>query len=161
MVKKLKKQKPIAKIDAEHEKNNAVIHLKKEKIAYSGIIPHPNIVEGYEKLCQGATDRILRMTEDELVHKRELEKKEEDSIIECRKLAIKGEIWTNILATIFAYILLFSTIIGAIYLLSTGKKVEGLTALLGVVGTCIASAFWKNYINSKSMEDIEKIEDEE
>lgn len=26
---------------------------------YSGIIPHPEIVEGYERNCPGATDRII------------------------------------------------------------------------------------------------------
>ena len=33
---------------------------------YKGIIPPPSIIDGYEKNCPGATDRILAMTENQL-----------------------------------------------------------------------------------------------
>ena len=96
------------------------------------------------------------MTEEELIHTRNLENKNEDSIIECRRLALKSEMWTNMLATIFAYLLLFTAIIGAILLLLKGKKIEGFATFMGVIGTCIASAFGKNYIKSKNKEEIEE-----
>lgn len=152
MVQKIKKQKPIAKVE-----EPPLVQVKTEMVEeYSGLIPHPRIVEGYEKICPGAADRILKMAEEELVHKRELEKKEEDSIIECRKLDLKSDIWTNILATIFAFLLLFTTIVVAGILLLKGKKLEGLSTLMGVVVTCIGSAFWKRYINSKNKENENK-----
>ena len=152
MVQKIKKQKPIAKVE-----EPPLVQVKTEMVEeYSGLIPHPRIVEGYEKICPGAADRILKMAEEELVHKRELEKKEEDSIIECRKLDLKSDIWTNILATIFAFLLLFTTIVVAGVLLLKGKKLEGLSTLMGVVVTCIGSAFWKRYINSKNKENENK-----
>lgn len=152
MVQKIKKQKPIAKVE-----EPSLVQVKTEMVEeYSGLIPHPRIVEGYEKICPGAADRILKMAEEELVHKRELEKKEEDSIIECRKLDLKSDIWTNLLATIFAFLLLFTTIVVAGVLLLKGKKLEGLSTLIGVVVTCIGSAFWKRYINSKNKENENK-----
>lgn len=152
MVQKIKKQKPIAKVE-----EPSLVQVKTEMVEeYSGLIPHPRIVEGYEKICPGAADRILKMAEEELVHKRELEKKEEDSIIECRKLDLKSDIWTNILATIFAFLLLFTAIVVAGVLLLKGKKLEGLSTLIGVVVTCIGSAFWKRYINSKNKENENK-----
>ena len=152
MVQKIKKQKPIAKVE-----EPPLVQVKTEMVEeYSGLIPHPRIVEGYEKICPGAADRILKMVEEELVHKRELEKKEEDSIIECRKLDLKSDIWTNVLATIFAFLLLFTTIVVAGVLLIKGKKLEGLSTLMGVVVTCIGSAFWKRYINSKNKENENK-----
>lgn len=154
MVQKIKK--PIAKLKNNIKEKQALVKFQEQKVEYSGIIPHPDIVEGYEKICPGATDRILKMTEEELIHTRNLENKNEDSIIECRRLALKSEIWTNMLATIFAYLLLFTAIIGAILLLLKGKKIEGFATFMGVIGTCIASAFWKNYIKSKKKEEIEE-----
>ena len=63
-------------------KNSKEMVVSKQEIEhYSGIIPHPNIVEGYEKICPGAADRILAMTENELKNKQELERMEQENIL--------------------------------------------------------------------------------
>lgn len=148
MVQKLKKQKPIAKL-----KDQQVMHMKAEMVEeYSGLIPHPRIVDGYEKLCPGATDRILKMAEDELKHKRELEKKEEDSIIECRRLALNGEIKTNIICIVCAFLIISFMIIGGFYLLLQGKKLEGFGSIVTAVCAIVGSVLWK-WRHSKNKED--------
>ena len=148
MVQKLKKQKPIAKT-----KEQPVVHLKTEMVEeYSGLIPHPRIVEGYENLCPGAADRILKMAEDELEHKRELEKKDQDSIIECRELALKWEIKTNIISVLCAFLLIFSMIVGGFILLFKGKKIEGFVSIVTAVSAVIGSVLWK-WRHSKNNND--------
>ena len=55
------------------EKEEKVSRL--EVTAYSGIIPHPSIIAGYEDILPGSADRILSMAEKEGEHRRSLEKK--------------------------------------------------------------------------------------
>lgn len=55
------------------EKEEKVSRL--ELTAYSGIIPHPSIIAGYEDILPGSADRILSMAEKEGEHRRSLEKK--------------------------------------------------------------------------------------
>ena len=54
--------------------------LIQQQEQYSGIIPHPSIIEGYEKNCSGATDRILAMTENQLKSNQELSKLDQENI---------------------------------------------------------------------------------
>lgn len=42
-------------------------------IAFSGPIPHPTILKGYEEVLPGSADRILSMTEKEGEHRRKIE----------------------------------------------------------------------------------------
>ena len=79
---------------------------------YSGIIPHPEIVEGYEKNCPGATDRILAMTENQLKSSQEIELSEQKNINECRLTMLKSDIEYNKRGQIFGFVLLLTMIIG-------------------------------------------------
>lgn len=44
--------------------------------SFSGPIPPPALLEGYEAILPGAAERILVLAESEAVHRRELEKRE-------------------------------------------------------------------------------------
>jgi hypothetical protein fuD12_04726 len=81
--------------------------VKQQQIKhYSEIIPHPEIVEGYEKNCPGATDRILAMTENQLKSSQEIELSEQNNINECRLTMLKSDIEYNKRGQIFGFILL-------------------------------------------------------
>ena len=71
---------------------------------YSGIIPHPEIVEGYERNCPGATDRILAMTENQLKSSQEIELSEQNNINECRLTMLKSDVEYNKRGQIFGSI---------------------------------------------------------
>ena len=58
---------------------------------YKGIIPPPSIIDGYEKNCPGATDRILAMTENQLKSTQTLDKLDQENKNECRKLILKQD----------------------------------------------------------------------
>ena len=102
-------------------KNNKSIktekHLISQKVEYSGIIPPPNIIDGYEKNCKGATDRILAMTENELKHKHEMELLEQKSINECREKMLKSEMENNKRGQIFGFIIMLAALIGSFVLI--------------------------------------------
>ena len=75
---------------------------------YSGIIPHPEIIEGYERNCPGATDRILAMTENQLKSSKEIELSEQNNINECRLTMLKSDIEYNTKRTnIWFYIIIY------------------------------------------------------
>lgn len=57
-----------------------LIHTQTFEEEYFGIIPSSKEMERYENICPGSADRILKMAEEELQHKRLLETKEQDSI---------------------------------------------------------------------------------
>ena len=42
---------------------------------FSGPLPPPNIIKGYEDILPGAADRILSMAENQAKHRQEIEKK--------------------------------------------------------------------------------------
>lgn len=44
-----------------------------QSITFSGPIPHPTILKGYEEVLPGSADRILSMTEKEGEHRRKIE----------------------------------------------------------------------------------------
>lgn len=50
--------------------------------AFSGPIPPPDLLSGYESACPGAADRIIRMAEEEGVHRRSVQKLVVDAQIE-------------------------------------------------------------------------------
>ncbi|WP_338993886.1 DUF2335 domain-containing protein [Fusobacterium animalis] len=136
---------------------------------YSGIIPHPEIVEGYERNCPGATDRILAMTENQLKSSQEIELSEQNNINECRLTMLKSDIEYNKRGQIFGFILLFTMIIGGFVLVYIGREVGlklmqgeqgllfvlvyigrevgGYGAIIGSITIAIASVIWNKQKN--------------
>lgn len=141
MTRKLKKQLI--------KKDEAILQVKQEKIEhYSGPIPHPNVIEGYEKNCPGATDRILKMTENELEHRRKIETEEQNNINECRLKAINAEIESVKRAQFLGFILLLIILVCGFILLFMDKKVEGFVSIATAIVTIITSVLWKNKGNN-------------
>ena len=102
------------------------ILLQKQE-QYSGIIPHPSIVEGYERNCPGATDRILAMTENQLKCNQELAK------IENIK---RGQI--------LGFVILLTMIIGGFILIIFGKDAGGYGTIVASIMLGISSVIWNN-----------------
>jgi len=40
---------------------------------YQGVLPHPDVLERYEQLCKGSTDRLLAQVERQALHRQQLE----------------------------------------------------------------------------------------
>lgn len=103
---------------------------------FSGPIPPPNIIAGYEKVIPGAADRIIRMAEQQSSHRQEME-----------LMQIKAEIRDNLLGVIFAFGLgigcLAACIITVLMVPAAAGAICG--SILGVTGIgSIVTAFLKN-----------------
>lgn len=102
---------------------------------FSGPIPPPSIIAGYEEVVSGAADRIIAMAENQARHRQSVEMFE-----------VKTEARDSLLGIIFAFILGIGSIIACIVVVLTVQENAGAIAgsLLGVTGIgSIVTAFLK------------------
>ena len=76
--------------------NAGVSTIELTQEVHAGPIPHPNLFAGYETICPGAADRILKQAELEQLHRHSRENN--DQRID-EKLAEKGMLFAFILAS--------------------------------------------------------------
>ena len=102
---------------------------------FSGPIPPPSIIAGYEEVVPGAADRIIAMAENQAKHRQSVELFE-----------VKTEARDSLLGIIFAFVLGIGSIIACIVVVLTVRENAGAIAgsLLGVTGIgSIVTAFLK------------------
>ncbi len=101
----------------------------KESISWSGPIPPPSALQGYENIIPGSANRILEMAEKQTEHRIELE-----------KIVIQGDTTRSYVGLIAGFILSAMVIVGGIYLISTGHDWAG-GVLVGLDLVGLASVF--------------------
>ncbi len=99
---------------------------------WSGPLPPPAALEQFERSSPGAADRILSMAEKEEEHRHEQERG-----------MLKSDTSARSRGQVMAFLLALITILGGIWLISDGKGIEGLIAVLtplaGLVGLFLRS----------------------
>lgn len=86
----------------------------RQTVQFSGPLPHPLILEHYNKIVPGAAERILVMAEKQSKHRRELEAKVISSEIKDAKLGL----W-------FGFLIGMSTIMGGVIVMVSGAEIAG------------------------------------
>ena len=76
-----------------------IAEAKLYKELYTGPIPHPSIMEKYEKILPGSADRILIMAEKQASHRQEME-----------KIMFKSQSRDSICGILFAFIISLTTL---------------------------------------------------
>lgn len=107
--------------------------IKAIQSEFSGPIPPPNIIKGYEEILPGAADRIIRMAETQACHRQAMEKKMVDS-----------ESRDSLLGIFFAFSLGIGCLIAAVVMVIFVPQNAGAisAAVLGVTGIgSITSSF--------------------
>lgn len=96
---------------------NKTLRLRREIVQarFSGPLPHPSILKGYDEVCPGAADRIIKMAEDQLHHRQSMEKN-----------FLRSNSRNSIFGIVFAFILGVVIAIGGIYCVIIDKQVSGL-----------------------------------
>jgi len=66
---------PDGEINVPRNKPGATSYSKSVEFsrAFSGPLPPPELLGQYEKMCPGSSDRIIRLAEEEAVHRRSIE----------------------------------------------------------------------------------------
>ena len=98
---------------------------------FSGPLPPPNILAGYDQVLPGAADRIITMAEKQLVHRQSLETVIVHSNISHEKLGM----W-------FAFIITCALVLFGAYLISQGKEVAGYIAVFVPIFFNAGSYIW-------------------
>ena len=88
--------------------------------SWTGPIPPPDALERYESILPGAADRILSMSEGQIEHRIQLEKK-----------VVGGDSVRSYLGIVSALIISLAIVAASIYLISKGHSWEGVS-LIGI-----------------------------
>lgn len=141
---KSKNQHDIDIIDAV-KRSNVDEPEKQQLIAtlemYNGPIPHPDILEGYDKLDPGAAQRIIDNGIDESKHRRKMEEKTVNHLA-------RSFYFRFVLAFILA--ILFGS--GSFYLILIGHTIVG-SIFVGVTFISMLSIFTGENINNQQEDD--------
>jgi uncharacterized membrane protein len=119
-----------------NEEVKQVVSQVIQEIQFSGPIPPPNIISGYEKILPGAADRILAMAEKQSEHRQEMEKK-----------MVEAESRDGLLGIICGFTLGVGCIAAAIIMTVTYPESVGVisgavlggTGVVSIAGTAIKS----------------------
>ena len=98
-------------------------------MTYSGPLPPPSVIEGYERILPGSADRILTMAEVQGEHRRRIESQES-----------RANIVTVRIGAVFALIITIFTIGAGTYLISIDKGAGGLAIIIAEL-VALASVF--------------------
>ncbi|MGI8784222.1 MAG: DUF2335 domain-containing protein [Acidobacteriota bacterium] len=90
---------------------------------HSGPLPAPSTLAEYERVFPGCAERIVAMAEKQSAHRQDLE-----------RTVVRGNVNAERRGQICAFVLGAIAIGGGIYLIATGKDVQGLVAILGALG---------------------------
>lgn len=122
---------------AERERQSQTLDTLAQAISirtssFSGPLPPPEILAVYDHAVPGSGDRIIRMAEEQGAHRRDMERQELTANVRSQT---RGQYLAFVLAIIVSA--------GGIFLLATGRGVEGLVALLtplaGLAGVFLIS----------------------
>lgn len=106
--------------------------IKQEvSMAFSGPLPHPDILKRYDEILPGAAERIIKMAEQQAEHRRSLEQQ-----------ALKSDVKNSRLGIWFGFIIGISGIIGGIVVAVFGNQplfggVLSFVSLASLVGVFI------------------------
>ena len=139
-------------IEVEEKEKEQVRQVVAEVIRseFSGPIPPPSIIKGYEEVLPGSADRILTMAEKQSNHRQEMEKR-----------IIRTESRDSLLGILFAFMLGGGRIIAAVIMVILVPKSAGAIsgAVLGVTGVVsIIATFIKSTRGSYNRKQGEKKE---
>lgn len=98
VVNELKKNPKLKALSNEQLKEIAQISIIEMRQEMSGPLPHPMILEGYEKTLNGAANRVIIMAEDNARNRHEINHKIVDADI---KRSNKGQVLGFILSILF------------------------------------------------------------
>lgn len=122
--------------------------VKAMREEFSGPIPHPDIIEKYERILPGSADRIISMAEKQATHRQAMEKK-----------MIESEARDGLLGIIFAFLLGIGCLIACVVVVCLVPKNAGAisSAFLGVTGIgSITTGFIQSARRSKPKEKEKK-----
>jgi uncharacterized membrane protein len=129
-----------------YQESASIERIEKKYTQYSGPIPHPEIIRGYEEVIQGSADRILKMTEKQLEHRIASEIKQLDHSIRTETKLINTQSLLSYFGLISGFIIAVFGLLGAIYLGVSDKSVAS-----GIMSGGTLAGLVSVFVSGKSM----------
>ncbi len=105
---------------------------------YSGILPHPSIVERYEATLPGSAERILTLAEERQaadIHQEQHNAKESHSF---NMAVVRGIIWNERLGMLLLVGLALALVMLGVRIMETGHSGEGFALIVGAACGCLS-----------------------
>ena len=100
-------------------------------LEYTGSLPHPTIVEGYERLAPGSAARILTMVENREIHNLELESLRHSDQVRVDLTLIRGFLWNERLGMFLVVGLALAIVLIGMRIMELGRSAEGFAVIVG------------------------------
>ena len=108
--------------------------------AFSGPLPHPDLLIKYNTAVADAAERILKMAETQAAHRQDIALR-----------VVNSNTLNQTMGTIFAFIIASGVIGGGIYLISAGANLAGFATILTALGSLLTV-----FIKGRSAQDRER-----
>jgi uncharacterized membrane protein len=108
-------------------KREQQVMVQAQMMSYSGPLPHPAILRGFNDIVPGSADRIIAQFEEQGRHRRKQESR-----------VISHNLFSSTLGQVLAFILFMTLAVGGGWLIHDGKSLEG----SGAIVTGIGAAIW-------------------
>lgn len=117
---------------------------------FSGILPPPELLKQYDKICPGLADRIMKMAEGEAAHRHSLDKATLDANINFHK----NQFVEARIGQFCALLIGLTTILSGAYMATHGAKLAGgVIGSGGVIGLVSVFIFGRKYTAEKQKEE--------
>lgn len=134
---KQNKKRPLQNIPAVNSPQNLSIS-KIEQQSFRGPLPHPQILDQYDKIVPGSANKIISSWEVQVQHRQELEKK-----------VIASDILHSYIGSALGFIIAMSAIIAGTFLAYIGRPTEGIAAIITALIGLITAFGWGSYQRKK------------
>lgn len=108
------------------------------RASFSGPLPPPEILRGYESVLPGLADRVVKMAENQSVHRQRLE---------SRVIWFDGV--RSSLGLVFGLIIALAGIAAGTYLILSGNGTAGLVSLIIPLGVIVGAFVYQKREESK------------
>src|SRR3989344_6096073 len=111
------------------------------RTSFSGPLPPPEILRGYESILPGLADRVVKMAENQSTHRQRLE---------SRVIWFDGI--RSSLGLVFGLIIALAGIVAGMYLILNGNSTTGLASLIIPLGVIVGAFVYQKQKESKDKE---------
>lgn len=128
--------------DLQNRRNhNGVVVRQSSVQAFSGPLPHPDILRQFDEVVPGAAERIIKMAEEQSAHRKDLEQKVINSDIARSK-------WGQILGFVIAIMGLTVSALVSVY----GNAITGGIIGVGTLASLVGVFMYGSTTRSKERE---------
>ena len=99
---------------------------------FSGPLPHPQLMAGYEEALPGSAERILKMSEEAQQHRHSME-----------KASLQGVMRHDVLGWASSTLITILVLIGSFWLISQGQSIYGVAGII-VATVALAATFLRS-----------------